>query len=181
MKFLDIEALSEQTLDLMRTFDIPVRKSDSNSARVPRIAEGLDDSKPAQFVAGPDFLTEEHDESKRAVTGYTYPLIRVSHETYHILFVMKNALKQKYYESIIVHELVHFWEVRFIDAITNKDEYTHQDHNPDGYMEQPSEMNAYLIQAIFYFNLTKKNQLTEEPKNLINKMFTAEGVKYRYR
>lgn len=177
----DIVTASTTTRILMDTFGIPVRPVDPRATPTPRISPGLPDSKPAEFVAGPDFFTEPYDSSKKLVTGYAHPIIRLSNDAHRILFEMKNALTRKYYESIIVHELVHFWEVRFVDVNTNRDEYVFQSDDLDAYMNQPSELNAYFIQALYYFDISNKADFTGDQKQVINKLFTAERVKYLYR
>jgi hypothetical protein len=173
-----IRHLSDQTEKLMRAFRVPVRDSDPKIQGVlPLIRLGTHFTNKAIFTFTGKYLYRIEEDNK-VITGYENPIIWILPETGAVLN-KPNASMLRYYQSILVHELVHFWEVRKI-PLKGKEYYVDQREDLDGYFLQSSEFNAYKIQALFYFNITSPQELCTSERELINQLFEAGNEPYRY-
>jgi len=157
----DFQSASESTLHLMKVFNVGIRDTDSRSALLPVPRIGLNTGQPAIFSAPGEYYSKVVGD-KKIVTGYAAPEIRIEATAYKIVFETPNASKKHYYQSILIHEFVHFWEIRKIDIKTNKEDYIFEKEDLDLYMLQSYEFDAYLIQSAWYFSIEDSKLWTRQ-------------------
>ena len=85
-----------------------------------------------------------------SITGYEKPAIKLN-ENLLKQFTAFPFLRDKYHESIVVHEIVHFFQVNHVHKTEKEDYPTPASDNPL-YYNHKLEREAYFVQAMYYYD-----------------------------
>jgi hypothetical protein len=178
-----IHPLSVLTLEIMTAQGIQLRRSPNLEKELPRVTK-IESNQKAHFRPGTGH-TIAFDDNFEEVVEYPVGQVVFDEETFEILFEKKTASDsyRHYRQSLVVHELVHYYQFVTVNRNTGKEDYISQGTDIEGYFKQRREMEAFGVQSIFYHRINKSELpiADRQLQKMINSLLALEEPTVAFR